>query len=158
MEKFYVKSKTRKRWDEICDIFQKAGVKWANERNAKKYNYWEIYKENSKIFLGYIGDKSLSYGNTNEGVRKVKFKNLKKELGLVEKVKKEEIDWENVPVDTKVIVTASTDVMFRKYFKSYGNGSVNVFRDGKTSFSSSSGIPGHEVWDIEQVKIYKGDK
>ena len=85
MKKFYIKAKTQKRWDEICDIFQEADVKWANERNAKKYNYWEIYKENSKIFLGYIGDKSLSYGNVNEGVRKVKFKNLRKELGLVEK-------------------------------------------------------------------------
>ena len=82
MRNFYVKAKTQERWDEICKLFEEAGIKWANEKNANKYNYWEIYRKNSKIFLGYKGDKSLSYGNTNEGVRKVKFKNLRKELGL----------------------------------------------------------------------------
>ena len=48
----------------------------------------------------------------------------------------DKIDWDEVEVDTKVLVRDRSDVEWlKRYFAKYENGKVYVFNDGRTSWS-----------------------
>lgn len=62
----------------------------------------------------------------------------------------ETIDWDKVPVDTKVFVRDSENgEWYKRHFAKYEDGKVYVWDDGKTSFSSKY----NHSWNC--VKLYK---
>lgn len=48
----------------------------------------------------------------------------------------ENIDWSKVPVDTKVLVSDNGNTWYKRHFAKYENGSVHVFPDGRSSFTT----------------------
>lgn len=48
------------------------------------------------------------------------------------------IDWDNVAVDTPIIVNELPSIKLRRYFKEYKDGKVYYFSGGRTSWSSMS--------------------
>lgn len=48
------------------------------------------------------------------------------------------IDWDNVAVDTPIIVNELPSIELRRYFKEYKDGKVYYFSGGRTSWSSMS--------------------
>lgn len=49
----------------------------------------------------------------------------------------EPIDWENISVDTKILVSIDGEEWSKRYFAKYENGKVYAWNDGATSFSSN---------------------
>lgn len=49
----------------------------------------------------------------------------------------EPIDWENISVDTKILVSIDGEEWSKRYFAKYENGKVYAWDDGATSFSSN---------------------
>lgn len=49
----------------------------------------------------------------------------------------EPIDWENISVDTKILVSIDGEEWCKRYFAKYENGKVYAWNDGATSFSSN---------------------
>ena len=49
----------------------------------------------------------------------------------------EPIDWENISVDTKILVSIDGEEWIKRYFAKYVNGKVYVWDYGATSFSSN---------------------
>ena len=49
----------------------------------------------------------------------------------------EPIDWENIPVDTKILVSIDGEEWIKRYFAKYIKGKVYVWDYGATSFSSN---------------------
>lgn len=49
----------------------------------------------------------------------------------------ESIDWENISVDTKILVSIDGEKWNKRYFAKYVNGKVYVWDYGATSFSSN---------------------
>ena len=49
---------------------------------------------------------------------------------------KEIVDWSKVTVDTKILVSEDGEHWVRRYFAKYENGSVHVFPDGRSSFTT----------------------
>ena len=47
-----------------------------------------------------------------------------------------DVDWSKVPVDTKVLVSDNGDTWYKRHFAKYENGSVHVFPDGRSSFTT----------------------
>lgn len=48
-----------------------------------------------------------------------------------------EVDWEKVPVDTKILVSHGGEEWYRRYFKEYKDGKVIAFGYGATSWSDT---------------------
>ena len=48
----------------------------------------------------------------------------------------EVVDWSKVPVDTKVLVSDNGKLWYKRHFAKYENGSVHVFPDGRSSFTT----------------------
>lgn len=62
------------------------------------------------------------------------------------------IDWEHVPVDTKVLVrNREDDCWVKRHFAKYENGKIYVFVGGSDSFTGSYGDIG--TW--KYTKLYK---
>ena len=49
---------------------------------------------------------------------------------------KEIVDWSKVPVDTKILVSDNGKLWYKRHFAKYENGSVHVFPDGRSSFTT----------------------
>lgn len=63
------------------------------------------------------------------------------------------IDWDNVAVDTPIIVNELPSVELRRYFKEYKDGKVYYFSGGRTSWSSMSS----EYITPDKVRLAGGD-
>lgn len=87
MSGFYVKAKTKERWDEICNIFEESGIKWANGSKAtEKEELWDKYR--TRTVIEFYGSKLMFAYISSTDYKKVKFKDLRKEIEKVkEKVK-----------------------------------------------------------------------
>ena len=48
----------------------------------------------------------------------------------------EVVDWSKVPVDAKVLVSDNGKLWYKRHFAKYENGSVHVFPDGRSSFTT----------------------
>lgn len=56
-------------------------------------------------------------------------------LWLMEEHKEPEVDWENVPVDTPILVRHSNEVQWdKRYFAKFENRRIHAFKNGYTSF------------------------
>ena len=66
---------------------------------------------------------------------------------------KQEIDWEKVPVDTKIWVKNSHDpIWIPRHFAEYKHGKVHAWLKGKTSFTTSE----EQSWDCAELAEDKG--
>lgn len=63
------------------------------------------------------------------------------------------IDWDNVAVDTPIIVNELPSIELRRYFKEYKDGKVYYFSGGRTSWSSMSS----EYIIPDKVRLAGGD-
>lgn len=81
MRNFYVKAKTKKRWGEICKLFDEAGIKWrSGEKATEELNCWDEFGSNSVIEFCSPGIRYNSSSFTK--YIKIKFKDLRNELGV----------------------------------------------------------------------------
>ena len=48
----------------------------------------------------------------------------------------EVVDWSKMPVDTKILVSEDGKLWYKRHFAKYENGSVHVFPDGRSSFTT----------------------
>ena len=47
-----------------------------------------------------------------------------------------DVDWSKVSVDTKILVSEDGKLWYKRHFAKYENGSVHVFPDGRSSFTT----------------------
>ncbi len=47
-----------------------------------------------------------------------------------------DVDWSKIPVDTKILVSDDGKLWYKRHFAKYENGSVHVFPDGRSSFTT----------------------
>lgn len=120
----------------------------------KKENIGKEYKVEGrtyKVVESFNGNLNLKNINT--------YGYIESELALVDIVNsefEEYLDWSKVSVDTKVLVSDNGKLWYKRHFAKYENGSVHVFPDGRSSFTT-------EVSDIiypwKYAKLYeKQDK
>lgn len=110
-------------------VDDKEGVKWKVEQKYK--DIFDLY-DNENDSINYYG-----YGISE----------------LVEMNFEETIDWNEVPIDTKILVRNYKENKWKKrYFAKYENGTVYAWYNGGTSYSQSDTID----WDC--AKLYKGEK
>ena len=74
---------------------------------------------------------------------------------LVEMNFEETIDWNKVPIDTKLLVSDNGKTWFKRYFDKYENGKIYAWVDGRTSFSARNN---NDVIGWEYAKLYKGNE
>ena len=68
----------------------------------------------------------------------------------------EHLDWSKVPVDTKVLVSDNGKLWYKRHFAKYENGSVHVFPDGRSSFTTEES---DIIYPWKYAKLYeKQDK
>ena len=108
--------------------------------DLKFFNY-DLSGKNDKIKITKVYDLS-EYASTS-----LKFSTEDRELlWSIE----DEIDWNKVEVDTKVLVRYKPyDKWEKRYFAKYMDGNVYVFKEGKTSWNSI----GIEHW--QETKLWK---
>ena len=108
---------------------------------------------------GFIYEVVESF-NGNLNLKNIDSRNyIEYEISLVNIVNgefEEYLDWSKVSVDTKVLVSDNGNTWYKRHFAKYENGSVHVFPDGRSSFTT-------EVSDIiypwKYAKLYeKQDK
>ena len=73
---------------------------------------------------------------------------LKAVMDYIPKV--EDFDWDEVTVDTKVLVSANCKVWYPAYFAKYQNGLIYTWKDGTTSFTASGKM---ECWGIAKLPM-----
>ena len=118
------------------------------ENVGKEYKFEEHTYEVVESFNGNLNLKNIDSRNY-----------IEYEMSLVDIVNsefEEYLDWSKVSVDTKVLVSDNGNTWYKRHFAKYENGSVHVFPDGRSSFTT-------EVSDIiypwKYAKLYeKQDK
>ena len=104
---------------------------------------------------GHIYEVVESF-NGNLNLKNIDSRNyIEYEISLVNIVNgefEEYLDWSKVSVDTKVLVSDNGNTWYKRHFAKYENGSVHVFPDGRSSFTT-------EVSDIiypwKYAKLYE---
>lgn len=106
----------------------------------KCFNY-DLSEKNDKIKITKV------YGLSEYASRSLEFSTEDRELLWISK---DEIDWNKVEVDAKVLVRYKPyDEWEKRYFAKYVDGNVYVFKEGKTSWNSI----GIEHW--QETKLYE---
>ena len=68
----------------------------------------------------------------------------------------EHLDWSKVSVDAKVLVSDNGKLWYKRHFAKYENGSVHVFPDGRSSFTTEES---DIIYPWKYAKLYeKQDK
>lgn len=105
----------------IREVLRKENV--GKEYKIKRYTYKVVESFNGNLNLKNID----TYGY------------IESELPLIDIINgefEENIDWAKVPVDTKVLVSDNGNTWYKRHFAKYENGSVHVFPDGRSSFTT----------------------
>ena len=116
----------------------------------KKENVGKEYKVEERT------DEVVESCKGNLNLKNIDSRNyIEYEISLVDIVNsefEEYLDWSKVPVDAKVLVSDNGDTWYKRHFAKYENGSVHVFPDGRSSFTT-------EVSDIiypwKYAKLYE---
>ena len=120
----------------------------------KKENVGKEYKVEERTY------EVVESFNGNLNLKNIDSRNyIEYEISLVDIVNsefEEYLDWSKVSVDAKVLVSDNGKLWYKRHFAKYENGSVHVFPDGHSSFTT-------EVSDIiypwKYAKLYeKQDK
>ena len=107
---------------------------------------WELNREEGRTYtaIGEFDGTSVEYVVKADSVGNLRCKDMSKieeKLALnriLEMEFEEVIDWNKIPVDTKVLVNNDNGVVWdKRYFKEYKDGFFIVFSDGKTSWTGS---------------------
>lgn len=121
----------------IREVLRKENV--GKEYEVEGYTYEVVESFNGNLNLKNINTHSY----------------IKYEISLVDIVNsefEEYLDWSKVSVDTKVLVSDNGKLWYKRHFAKYENGSVHVFPDGRSSFTT-------EVSDIiypwKYAKLYE---
>ena len=100
----------------------------------KKENVDKEYKVE-----GYVYEVVESF-NGNLNLKNINTHNyIEYELSLFDIINcefEEHLDWTKVPVDAKVLVSDNGKLWYKRHFAKYENGSVHVFPDGRSSFTT----------------------
>ena len=88
---------------------------------------------------GYVYEVVESF-NGNLNLKNINTHNyIEYELSLFDIINcefEEHLDWSKVPVDAKVLVSDNGKLWYKRHFAKYENGSVHVFPDGRSSFTT----------------------
>ena len=98
--------------------------------------------------------------NGNLNLKNIDSRNyIEYEMSLVDIVNsefEEYLDWSKVSVDTKVLVSDNGNTWYKRHFAKYENGSVHVFPDGRSSFTTEVS---YIIYPWKYAKLYeKQDK
>ena len=73
-------------------------------------------------------------------------------LWMYQEYEEPKVDWSNVPVDTKILISTNNKSWTKRYFAGlHSNGNVMAWRDGRTSFSATNSED-YSCW--EYAKLY----
>ena len=113
------------------------------ENLGKKYeaynNIWTLKEEAEDVFE--------LYNEYEDGITDLYYVS---EIASLEF--KEIIDWSEMPVDTKVLVSKDNEIWFKRYFAKYENGKIYCFRNGASSFSADDET---DILTWKYVKLYE---
>lgn len=113
------------------------------ENLGKKYeaynNIWTLKEEAEDVFE--------LYNEYEDGITDLYYVS---EIASLEF--KEIIDWSEIPVDTKVLVSKDNEIWFKRYFAKYENGKIYCFRNGASSFSADDET---DILTWKYVKLYE---
>lgn len=131
----------------MFEEFEKYGYKYiARDKNGAIFAYSSKPTKREKAWFldfSYVDDIYQNISLVSRMFTDVKWED-------VEPFEIPYTDWGNVPVDTKVIVTGVDDSEWKCHFyKKLNDNSILVFRDGKTSWTTSDVV---EV-DINNVRL-----
>ena len=88
---------------------------------------------------GYVYEIVESF-NGNLNLKNINTHNyIEYELSLFDIINcefEEHLDWSKVSVDAKVLVSDNGKLWYKRHFAKYENGSVHVFPDGRSSFTT----------------------
>ena len=119
---------------------ENVGKKYEAYYNGKSNGIWVLKEEDNDIFELYnvyeVGITDLYYVSE---IMSLEFKEI--------------IDWSEIPVDTKLLVSRNGEDWYRRYFAKYENDRVYCFDSGATSFSVQNGNLDISAW--EYVKLYE---
>ena len=101
----------------------------------KKENLGKRYTSEGRVF---VLEESLYYlWLKDEKTKEVIEDNLTlDEILQMEFEEIVDVDWSKVQLDTKILVSENGIDWYRRYFAKYENGSVHVFPDGRSSFTT----------------------
>ena len=106
---------------DIKEVLRKENV--GKEYEVEGYTYEVVESFNGNLNLKNINTHSY----------------IESELALIDIINgdfKEIVDWSRVPVDAKILVSDNGKVWYKRHFAKYENGSVHVFPDGCSSFTT----------------------
>ena len=106
---------------DIKEVLRKENV--GKEYEVEGYTYEVVESFNGNLNLKNINTHSY----------------IESELALIDIINgdfKEIVDWSRVPVDAKILVSDNGKVWYKRHFAKYENGSVHVFPDGHSSFTT----------------------
>lgn len=63
-----------------------------------------------------------------------------------------DVDWSKVSVDAKVLVSDNGKLWYKRHFAKYENGSVHVFPDGRSSFTTEES---DIIYPWKYAKLYE---
>lgn len=101
----------------------------------KKENLGKRYTSEGRVF---VLEESLYYlWLKDEKTKEVIEDNLTlDEILQMEFEEIVDVDWSKVSVDAKVLVSDNGKLWYKRHFAKYENGSVHVFPDGRSSFTT----------------------
>ncbi len=121
----------------------------------KRENVGKLYSDGQYIFKVVKSDEKELYDleRTSDGLLlgDIYYTSKILSMDLIEKPVKE-VDWSNIPIDTKVLVSTSGEEWVRRYFAKYENGKIYVWDYGATSFSSN------RCTEWTYTKLYKEEE
>lgn len=125
----------------IREVLKKENV--GKEYEVEGYTYEVVESFNGNLNLKNINTHSY----------------IEYELTLVDIVNsefEEYLDWSKVSVDAKVLVSDNGKLWYKRHFAKYENGSVHVFPDGRSSFTTEES---DIIYPWKYAKLYeKQDK
>lgn len=123
----------------------------------KEENVGKLYSDDSKNYTYKVvrrmqcGDKEYDLERISDGLLIGDIYYTSKILSI-DFITIESIDWENISVDTKILVSMDGEEWLKRYFAKYINGKVYVWDYGATSYSSKHCSP----W--EYARLYKEEE
>lgn len=127
----------------------------------KKENVGKLCSDGSKTYevikTQYNDEEVYDLERTNDGLLIGDIYYTSKILSMDFTI--ESIDWENISVDTKILVSVDGEEWHRRYFAKYINGKVYAWDYGATSFSSNhcarwAYAKLYEGEEEEEIEIY----
>ena len=104
----------------------------------KKENVGELYSDGSKTYevikIQYNDEEVYDLKRTNDGLLIGDIHYTSRILSMDFTI--ESIDWENISVDTKILVSVDGEEWHKRYFAKYEHNKVYVWDYGATSYSA----------------------